>query len=177
MARYCELINVGTTPLAVREFRSVRVPADTTFRQGDVVAIGALSSTAGEDVVYECAAVVDATASGTFGIIVNQGVEVLDDGRTPAGNRNLADIEYIAGDIITVKLLYNEDYFLITEDCFTGTEEAGKYLITANGEVQLAVADDLTGSTTVAFAIEKLTQVPIGPDYEDAVRARVVVGL
>lgn len=177
MARYCELINIGVTPLPTREFRSVRVPADTTLRQGDIVKIGNLSSTVGEDAVFECAAVADATAAGTFGIVVNQGVETLDDKRTPAGNRNLADIKYIAGDIINVKLLNKEDYFLITEDCFTGIQEAGKYLITADGKVQMAVADNLTGSTTVAFAIEKLTQVVIGPDYEDAVRARVVVGL
>lgn len=173
--RYCELSNISVNPLPVRDFLSVEVPSGDTYYQGDVVEVGSMSTTAGEDALFAVDALTDATAAGTYGIVVNQGVEVLSDGRMPTGNRDISTLEYGEGEIINIKLFNKGDMFIITEDCFTGVEVAGKYLITANGTTKLAVADDLTGSTTVALKIEKLMEIPIGYDYTDAVLARVVV--
>lgn len=173
--RYCELTNISVNALPVRDFLSVRVPSGDTYYQGDVVEVGAMSTDAGEDAVFEVDALTDATADGTYGIVVNQNVEVLSDGRMPEGNRDISTLEYGEGEILTLKIFRPGDIFIITEDCFTGTQVAEKYLITANGATKLAVADDLTGNTTVALKIEKLKEVPIGYEYEDAVLARVVV--
>lgn len=172
--KFCDLMSVEQ-PLPVREYATVRVPDGSTFYQGDVVQLGALSTTAGEDMVYECAAIADATAVGTYGIVINQEVEVLSDGRKPDGNPDMSTYSWTAGSILNVKLFTLHDIFGLTEDCIDGTPEVGKYLITQNGDVNLVVAADLTGNTTVALKIEKAFDQPIGYTFEDAFTARVIV--
>ena len=172
--KFCDLMNIKES-LPVREYATVRVPVGSTFYQGDVVELGDLSTTAGEDQVYECSAITDATAVGTYGIVINQEVEELSDGRRPAGNMDMSTYEYSAGTILNVKIFTKNDIFGLTEDCIDGSPEAGKYLITQDADVNLVVADNLAGGTTVALLIEKAYDQPVGPTFEDAFTARVVV--
>ncbi len=172
--KFCDLMNIKES-LPVREYATVEVPAGSTFYQGDVVELGDLSTAEGEDAVYECAAITDATAVGTYGVIINQEVEELSDGRRPIGNMDMSTYEYSAGTILNVKLFTVNDIFLFTEDCLDGSPAVGKYLITQNADVNLVVADDLTDNTTVALKIEKAHGLPAGNGFENSFIARVVV--
>ena len=64
------------------------------------------------------------------------------------------------------------DKVLFQASLLTGTPAVGKYLITANGVMTLAVADDLTGNTRLALVIEE--EDTIGFDRAVAWRARVI---
>ena len=65
------------------------------------------------------------------------------------------------------------DRFELTKTDFTGTSVVGKYLIPANGVLTLAVADDLTDGTRLAFVIESITATT-GYAKSPAVQMRVV---
>ena len=169
----CKLMSLDVPRYA---FTRVKVPANTTAMQGNILVRGALSDTRGEYNVYASSLVADRTTEFP-GIIINQREELLSDGRKPGGQPDPGDYTYTAGEVITIVEAHLDLIFEMTSDSYDGTAVKGQYLVpqgTAN--LELTVSASIPSNVKVAFLIERVTTYNTGLDLETAVQVRVVAG-
>ena len=141
---------------------TVNVQAEDELKAGDVVAINKLVDTADNREVYE--ATMPAAGDIRYAIIVNQGIEELEDGRRPEGQPNFTTFTYKAGTTLHAVILgYQPVPFAISDNQIDGTAAIGKFLIPQTGKHKLKVVDTAAEVTGVGLAIEKIAvDTPMG---------------
>lgn len=138
----------------------VNVKAEDELKAGDVVAINKLVEDDENREVYE--ATMPAEGDIRYAIIVNQGIEELEDGRRPEGQPNFTSFTFKAGTILHAVILgYAPIPFVIADNQIDGEAEVGKFLAPKAGQHKLAVVDAKADIATLA--IEKVkVEIPMG---------------
>ena len=135
---------------------------NATMQNGFVVNLGTKST----DDVHNV--VVPATATLTSA----EALLIFNDETSYEVGKAITDYSITAGVKARAYHLTVGDKVLFEGTLLTGSPAVGKFLIPANGVMTLAVADDLTGNTRLAFIIEE--QDTIGFAGATAWRARVI---
>lgn len=124
-----------------KDMIKVCVPAATTLRAGNVLTAEALDSAiSGNYDVYVPANLVDVT-SDEICILLNDGFEVLSDGRRPNGNSAYTTYTYKTGDVIVgvrlnvpnIKLEISEDAIVLPQGVTFANIAVGGKLVPVNG--------------------------------------------
>jgi len=138
-----------------------------SIKNGSIVGLGSIDSsfTGGE--------VFKATVPATATLETMEYVLVAQDEYDYDGTTIVEDFTNVKGIAFKGIHLTVGDKIQLTKTDFTGVSAEGKYLIPANGVVTLAVADNLTGETRLAFVIESITATT-GYTKSSAVIARVI---
>ena len=138
----------------------VNVKAADVLKAGDVVAINKLVDDEENREVYE--ATMPADGDIRYAIIVNQGIEELEDGRRPEGQPNFTSFTFKAGTVLHAVILgYAPIPFVIADNQIDGTAGVGKFLAPKAGQHKLAVVDAKADIATLA--IEKVSvEIPMG---------------
>lgn len=138
----------------------VNVKAEEELKAGDVVAINTLVEDEENREVY--AATMPAEGDIRYAIIVNQGIEELEDGRRPEGQPNFTAFTFKAGTVLHAVILgYAPIPFVISDNQIEGTAEVGKFLAPAAGSHKLAVV--AAPADIATLAIEKVeVEIPMG---------------
>lgn len=122
---------------------------DTAIDNGNVVLLGALSSTDREVFI----AGTPAATSPIDGVVLVTSVETFKDGL----KHDLADFENKAGAIARGHRFHSGDIFSLTADCFASTPAVDNLVELAAGTKLSPVSSATSGSTVVGKIIEKDT--------------------
>jgi hypothetical protein len=150
----CQAVSVGNIE---------NVFHSATMQNGYVVNLGAKNANG--------AFAVSVPATATLGSA--EALLIYNDGFLYAEGKTITDYSIAANEFARAYHLTVGDKVLFDATLLTGTPAKGKYLIPANGVMTLAVADDLTGATRLAFEIEDAVTT-IGKRTVAGWRARVI---
>lgn len=115
---------------------TVNVQCEEELRAGDVVAINELVDSADNREVYK--ATKPAAGDIRYAIIVNQGIEELEDGRRPEGQPNFTTFTFKAGTTLhAVMLGYDPVPFAISNNQIDGEATVKQYLAPQDGSFKL----------------------------------------
>ena len=105
-----------------------RVPASTTIQAGAIVDLSTLDTGIANN--YQVYVASQPSADSTMlGIVINDGWEMLADGRRPDGQPDYTKYEFGAGEVVCVVALDTWTRFEISEDCLDGdAPEVGGWL-------------------------------------------------
>lgn len=151
----CQAIYVGNIDNVVHSAQMLN---------GYHVNLGSLAT--GFKEVYDVAVPATATLGSAELLLIFNDETMYDSSKT------IADFTIEAGTKARAYHLTVGDVVRFKETLLTGTPVVGKFLIPANGSMLLAVADDLTGATRLAYEI--IEETTIGADNASAWRARVI---
>jgi len=150
-----------------RQIRKVKIATGQSFSQGDAIFLNTLDSASDNIEVYAATPIADVTTDG-FGLVINQGVEELSDGRRISGNADPSTFTYYPEQTLTVAIPEVNERFFISEDCLDNTDSvalaAGVYLTGQNADYQLATASSYS-TEKVVFYVEKLHSTPNGGQF------------
>lgn len=119
-----------------------RVPANTTIQAGAIVDLSTLDTGIANNYQVYVASKPAATST-MLGIVINDGWEMLADGRRPDGQPDYTKYEFGAGEVVCVVALDAWTRFEISEDCIEGTAPAvGGWLAMQAAKYQLAADDE-----------------------------------
>jgi hypothetical protein len=117
----------------------------------------------GEKDLYTTAYATDVTTDKPY--IVDGVVRVLINGKYAMDEiHDHREFYTPSGKPVRLRRVHVGDTCYITATGYTGTPVADKYLIPANGTGKMAVADNLTGATTIAFLIKEVGTEYIGQE-------------
>lgn len=114
----------------------VNVKSEEELTAGCVVAINELVEDEENREVYK--ATKPASGDVRYAIIVNQGVEELEDGRRPEGQPNFTSFKFKAGTVLHAVILgYAPIPFVIANNMIDGTATKNEYLVPQEGSYKL----------------------------------------
>ena len=128
--------------------------ADSAVERGNVVSLGALSSTAGEHEVYIASTPVTGTLTTAIYYMVNEPAVVLVNGKYSGLTDDESDFNIAANKVFSVFKPKVGDEIILSEDGIGGTKNANTFIIPANTSLELTWAASTSGISLVWELIE-----------------------
>lgn len=137
------------------------------LENGNVVKLGNLSSTDGEDEVYLAATPATSTLDTDIFYIVNEPVNVLTDSKYRGLNDDPTNFNIASGTVFTCFKPEIGDEIVISEDGLAGTKSTNDYVIPADDTASLTWSAS-TSSVSMAFELIESTtiEVPASTFYD-----------
>ena len=156
----------------------VVVPTGQTYYAGEVVLAKVLSTVDSANLdVYASSDVADATID-VPAIILSQGFETISatDTRRPAGNSNIAEYAYYAGQVLTAVRLdaIGLRFFISTAALVAAAAPAVGETLTPTDSTRTLTDTDGSVITKVALNVDKLHSMPAGGNHDRELVAGVV---
>ena len=146
----------------------VTVPAGG-LHAGQVVIADTLDNTiSGNYEVYQATQPAEGNLSSNMvGLVINDGVETLADGRKPAGQPNYFQYTHKEGDTATIVFLDRHLVFNISADAITNGNavEVGQFLYPVAGSNKLTAGAAIPGGTATGLKVIAKYNTPIGGMY------------
>lgn len=170
-----------TPRLASDHFGKVTVPVGGLVA-GNIVSLDALDATIPYNIEVYTAGVVTATTvnAGQLALVVNGGmVETLADGRTPIGQPDYFQYDYVVGgDPAPVIYIDNHLVFQIGLNAVTSASRnlavVGNYITGVAGSKELTAAAAIPAATKGALKIVALYNTPLGGNYGAGFEASLI---
>lgn len=136
------------------------VCSTSALENGNVVSLGALSSTSGEHEVFVAATPATATLATAIYYMVNEPVLVVTDGKYRGLNDDPSNFNIAAGKTFDVFLPRVGDEVIISADGLGGTKSSNTLIIPANNTGELTWASSSSG-VTLAFELIETTTINV----------------
>lgn len=142
------------------------------LENGNVVKLGDLSSTTGENEVYLASTPATATLATDIFYMVNEPVNVLTDSKYLGLNDDATEFNIAASKIFTCYKPMVGDEIIISEDGLAGTKSTNTFVIPANGTGELTWAANAS-TTSLGYQLVEATTitVPSSTFYADKITA------
>lgn len=155
------------TKIAEADLEKVIVPTGATLYPGYVIMAEALDTTdSANREVYLGAQTSDVTTDYPC-IVLNKPFEQLSDKRRPAGQPDISQLSYSAGEICNVVRLRHDYKFEVAQDSIETTVAlaAGGVVVAQNSSYQMKSLASAVGTEKVVFSVEKEESLCTGGNF------------
>lgn len=136
------------------------VCSTTDLENGNVVSLGALSTTSGEGEVYVAATPATATLGSAIYYMVKNPVLVLTDGKYRGLNDDPTEFNIAANTVFDVFKPMVGDEIVISEDGIAGSKNSNTLIIPANNTAELTWGSSASG-VTLAWELLETTYIEV----------------
>lgn len=160
---YCKAL----TEIAEKDLEKVKVPTGATVYPGQVIMAETLDTTdSANREVYLGAAPTDVTADYPC-IVLNKPFEQLSDKRRPAGQPDISQLYYSAGEICNVVRLSRDYKFEVAQDSIETTVPlaVGGVVVPVNSAYQMKSLASAVGTEKVILGVEKEGSLCTGGNF------------
>jgi len=183
MNKFCEIVS----PYNNCDVVKVQIASGQTFCPGDIIKIDTLYTGSSDNLeVYNATPINTVASEDSLAIVINQGTEVLADGRMPDGNPDISTYSFTYDtpyETITCIMLRKGYIFQISYDCIDNKTSVvpavGVYLVPQTGDYQLKTASSYS-TEKIVLKTQVLDDIAaggqMGDTFIDGLRARVIVG-
>lgn len=168
MNKICQPIN----PLIPTEFiGKIKIPSTLDLQSGNIIIADTFDNSifGNFEVFTPTIANENNLNSKFFALIINDGVETLDDGRRPSGQPNYYTYNYKGDDIVPIIFLGEHMRFNISLDVIDTSSLSlavvGNYLVPTANSVKLNAVEKIPDGVGIALKILAARNTPIGGEF------------